>query len=101
MADRLRFHPLVAEDLREATRWYDEISVDLGNRFRSQVNARFDDIAERPESFAIAFDDVHFARIQRFPYLVLFRNLGDVIHLLGVFHSASDPARWRQRTADL
>ena len=74
---------------------------DLGNRFRSQVNARFDDIAERPEAFAIAFDDIHFARTHRFPYLLLFRDLGDVIHVLGVFHGASDPARWRQRAAGL
>ncbi len=99
MAERLRFHPLVAADLRNATRWYDDISIDLGNRFRSHVNARFDDVAERPETFAVVFDDVHLARIQRFPYLVLFRTVGDSIHLLGVFHSASDPAKWRQRAS--
>jgi hypothetical protein len=58
MADRLRFHPRVAEDLREATRWYDDISVDLGNRFRSQVNARLDDVTERPDAFALTHDPI-------------------------------------------
>lgn len=100
MADRLQFHPLVVTDLREASQWYDEISADLGNRFRSQVDIRFDDVTQRPESFAVAFDDCHFARIHRFPYLVLFRESGDIIHVLGLFHSASDPAKWRKRATD-
>ena len=60
MADRLRFHPLVASDLRDAIAWYDEISVELGNRFRETVDARFD-------------------------------------HIVGVFHGAGDPQKWRQR----
>lgn len=80
MADRLRFHPLVAEDLRVATEWYDGISLNLGNTFRMHVNARFDDIGQRPESFAAAFEDVRFVRIKRFPYLVLFRESEDFIH---------------------
>jgi hypothetical protein len=100
MADPLRFHPLVASDLRDAIGWYDGISVGLGNRFRMLVDSRFDDIAERPESFPHAFDDVRFARVQRFPYLILFRETQDVIHVLGVFHGASDPGKWRQRASD-
>ena len=102
MADRLRFHPSVASDLRDAIRWYDDIASRLGNRFRDLVDARFDDISERPEAFAFAFDDIRFTRIQRFPYIVLFRESGsgDVIHVLGVFHGASDPAKWRQRASD-
>jgi hypothetical protein len=33
MAELLRYHPLVAEDLASAVKWYDKISVELGNRF--------------------------------------------------------------------
>ena len=74
MTDPLRFHPLVASDLDGAIEWYDQISVALGNRFREMVDSRFDDIVRSPQSFALAFDEVRFARIQRFPYLVLFRE---------------------------
>lgn len=98
MADRLRFHPLLPSDLQEAIHWYDEISIDLGNRFRESVDARFDDVAEHPESFAIAFADVRFARIKRFPYLLLFRVHRDFVHVLGVFHGASEPKEWRERS---
>jgi hypothetical protein len=63
MADRLRFHRLVASDLREAIQWYDDISAGLGNRFREMVDKRFDEIADHPERFARAFGEVRFAHI--------------------------------------
>ncbi|MCE2797714.1 MAG: type II toxin-antitoxin system RelE/ParE family toxin [Planctomyces sp.] len=53
MAEQLRFHPLVAEDLKAAVGWYDDISPGLGDRFRIAVEQRFDSIAKFPESFGI------------------------------------------------
>ena len=100
MADRLRFHPSLANDLADAIRWYDEISVELGNRFRMRIDTQFDDISSRPESFPLAFDDVRFARIPRFPYLVIYREIGPVVRVLGLFHAASDPAKWRSRASE-
>jgi plasmid stabilization system protein ParE len=97
MADRLRFHPLVAQDLHDAIDWYDNISVELGNRFRTLVNDRFDEIERMPSSFAIAFDEIQFARIRKFPHIVLFHRIGEIVQVLGVFHGASDPEKWRQR----
>ncbi len=99
MADNLRFHPLVASDLLEAIGWYEQRSIGLGNRLRAAVDARFDDIRQTPELFPRAFDDVdfRFVRVRRFPYLVLYRVRKDHLHVLGVFHSASDPAKWRRR----
>ena len=102
MAEKLRFHPQVATDLSDAIAWYEERSFGLGNRFRATVDARFDDILKAPELFPRAFDDVdfRFARLPRFPYLVLYRIERDTVFVLGVFHSASDPAKWRRRAAD-
>lgn len=40
MAKKRRFHPTVADDLKFATDYYDDISVDLGNRFRSAFRDR-------------------------------------------------------------
>lgn len=97
MAEQLRFHPLVAEDLKAAVGWYDDISPGLGDRFRIAVEQRFDSVAEFPESFGIVFQNARAARISVFPYLLLFEYLMDAVHILGVFHSASNPAKWRGR----
>jgi hypothetical protein len=52
-----------------------------------------------PDMFPRAFDDLdfRFARLARFPYLVLYRVQGKIVHILGVFHTATDPDKWRRR----
>lgn len=101
MAKRLRFHPLVADDVSAAIDWYEGRSAGLGERFRGAVDARFDDLSAAPEMFPRVFDDLdfRFARIRKFPYLALYRICAETVYVLGVFHSASDPAKWRQRAA--
>ena len=97
MAERLRFHPLVADDLEAAANWYDDISPELGNRFRSSVDARFDVVELRPESFAMVDPPLHAARVNRFPSLIVFEYSPTATEILGVFHAASDPNKWRGR----
>jgi plasmid stabilization system protein ParE len=99
MAKRLRYHPLVAQDIAAAIDWYEGRSVGLGERFRAAVDARFDDIVDAPEMFPHAFDDsdFRFARIRKFPYLLLFRVRAEIVQVIGLFHSASDPTKWRRR----
>ncbi|MEI8373445.1 MAG: type II toxin-antitoxin system RelE/ParE family toxin [Planctomycetota bacterium] len=97
MANRLRFHPAVSSDLTDAIGYYDGISPLLGARFRKMVDARFDRIESHPELFSLAFGDVRFATVRRFPYVILFRQRRETIMVLGVFHGASNPERWRER----
>jgi len=97
MAESLRFHPLVADDLEAASNWYDGISIKLGNRFRASVDARFDVVELRPESFAMVDPPLRATRLDRFPYLIVFERYGLATEILGVFHSASDPDKWRVR----
>ena len=96
MASTLRFHPLVAEDLSRAIDWYDERSHGLGDRFRAAVDVCLDAIAENPERFGKSYHDLRVARLSRFPYVITFRIRGEVVQIAGVFHAASDPAKWRR-----
>ena len=65
MAEPLRFHPLVADDLEAAADWYDNISIELGNRFRASVDSRLDAIELTPELFAIVDPPMRVARITK------------------------------------
>lgn len=96
MASTLRFHPQVVDDLTRAIDWYDERSGGLGDRFRAAVDDRLDAVSQSPERFGKSFHDLRVARLARFPYVVTFRIRGDVIHIAGIFHAASDPAKWRR-----
>ena len=97
MGDALRFHPSVVDDLGVAIDHYDGISQRLGDRFRETVNAGFDAITAQPEIYPVAFNDVRFMRLTKFPYLILFQRIKQVVKILGIFHGASDPQKWRER----
>lgn len=97
MNDSLRFHPLVPRDLAAAIGWYEEISPNLANRFRKAVGDAFEKIESQPLIYGIAFDDVRLVRVSRFPYVVQYRMRGETPHILGIFHSASDPKKWQKR----
>ena len=97
--ESLRFHPHIESDLREAIGWYSGISADLANRFRAMVNSSLDEIAKNSTLYPTVFDDVRFFRVRAFPYLVQYRVVNDIPYILGVFHSASDPDKWRQRAS--
>ena len=74
MAETLRFHPLVADDLAAATAWYNNLSPELSNRFRAAVDSRLDSVELRPESFGMVDATLRVARTKRFPYLIVFEH---------------------------
>ena len=99
MADKVLFHPRVADDLGRAAAYYDEIAVGLGNRFRVAVRNRIRTVATRPESYGRIHGDLRAAQLDVFPYVVVFEHAVAVTRILGVFHVASDSARWEDRAA--
>ena len=100
MNKSVRFHPKVPTDLAEAIAWYEDVSADVANRFRSAVRSAFATIQSHPETYGIVFDDVRIARVSRFPYLVQFRIHSEIPYVLGVFHSASNPEKWQKRARE-
>ena len=98
MAETRHYHPLVADDLAAAVAYYDDISVDLGNRFRASVRNRIERITERPDSFGRIHQQLRAAMVDRFPYVILFEHENESVAILGIFHAASDRGRWFERS---
>jgi hypothetical protein len=98
MARIRRYHPLVADDLASAIAFYDDISVELGNRFRTSIRDRLEKITDRPDSYGCIHEQLRTAMIDRFPYLVVFEHGTESVAILGVFHAASDQERWINRS---
>lgn len=66
MARTRRYHPRFAEDLAAAVGDYDDISVDLGNRFRAAVRDRLETITHYPEAFGRIHEQLRATLINRF-----------------------------------
>ncbi len=97
MDNTLRFHQDVAEDLRSAAAWYDQISTELGIRFRKSVDVQLDRVERFPKSFAKVQGELRACRISGFPYLVLFQTDESETEVLGIFHAVANPERWTER----
>ena len=98
MARTRRYHPLVADDLAAAVAYYDDISMDLGNRFRASVRNRIESITNRPDSYGCIHEQLRAAMVDRFPYVVLYEHDKETVAILGIFHASSDPERWFARS---
>jgi hypothetical protein len=94
-ARRIRFHPLFNDDVIDAANWYDARSRGLGDAFIANVRDVVDAIFAQPLRFARTPLGLRFARVKRFPYLVLFDVSDDRLLLLHVVHGARSTQAWR------
>jgi plasmid stabilization system protein ParE len=94
MARTRRYHPLVADELASATGYYDDVSIELGNRFRSSVRQSLTSIQDYPESYGVIHQQIRAATMDRFPYVVLFELREKTVFILSIVHAASDRDGW-------
>lgn len=66
-------------------------------KLRRTLDKTFQSVESRPLTFPLAFlhRQVRFARVKKFPLLVLFIANDDILEILAVVHAASDPDAWR------
>lgn len=98
MARTRRYHPLVAKDLADAVKYYDGVSVDLGNRFRESVRDRIGTITDRPDAFSRIRGEYRAAMLDRFPYVIVYEQEKETVSILGIYHAASDHESWFERS---
>jgi mRNA-degrading endonuclease RelE of RelBE toxin-antitoxin system len=66
----LRFHPRFLTELDGAITYYNKRSKSTDSRFRSAIKKQLDLLKKAPHTRSIRYDDVRFARIEKFPYAI-------------------------------
>jgi hypothetical protein len=102
--NRLVIEPEAEVELEEAAVRYDAAVPGLGQEFLAEMRLRVDEVVEAPSSFPVFGDavDVRCAHaVRRFPHLVVFMVLGDVVapvvHVLAFMHPRQRPGYWGHR----
>ena len=88
------FRPVAEDDLEAAFYWYEGQRPGLGNEFLDSLNATVVRIQSFPEYCPVYKRDTRRAILQRFPYLLFYRNLDDAILVVACLHPKLDPKRW-------
>jgi hypothetical protein len=67
--------------------------------FRAAANGGVRAISRSPKQHAIVFEErqLRTCHLKPFSYVIVYRELPDVVRVLGVRHTASDMASWADR----
>lgn len=97
MTPRFVLEPAAEADLADAVAWYDDHAPGFASSLLDAVEDTFTAIERAPEQFHPERGDVRKALVPRFPYIVYFVILPDIISGIAVFHTSREPAIWHRR----
>ncbi|MGW8256630.1 MAG: type II toxin-antitoxin system RelE/ParE family toxin [Thermoguttaceae bacterium] len=95
---RVLFHRLAAQEYRLAREWYRARSVEVAQRFAMAVDRAVDRIAADADALPVLLGAYRYARVVRFPYVLVFRRLEtNEVMTFAVAHTSRRSGYWRRR----
>jgi toxin ParE1/3/4 len=91
------FLPEAADEMNEASRFYESRAAGLGQAFLDEVQVAADDIAEHPRRWPIVRRPVRRRMLGRFPYGLLYREESQEVVVVAVMHLHRRPGYWVSR----
>jgi toxin ParE1/3/4 len=95
---RLIIRPEAERDIALGRDWYETKRVGLGAELLSAVEVIFDRITQMPNLYPPEYKSIRRVGMKRFPYVVYYRIIGEVVEVIAVLHASRDTRRWRSRS---
>ncbi len=94
-----RLLPAAWREVQEATDWYEQQRPGLGLGFVSAIDQTVRAVGESPGHFAVWGENPRYRRavVDRFPYVVFFHLVGEVVEIVAVAHARREPGYWLRR----
>ena len=98
----LQIHPKAENEVRSAARWYEKQRAGLGLEFLATVDAGMARIESDPRWFPRletwhGDGDVRRLVLPRFPYVIVFEVIDEIINVWSIGHSQRKPGYWSSR----
>lgn len=93
----VEFHPGAEKDLLEGFEWYAERNPDSAIALRETVKTAKNVISRAPQVWPTFSNGTQKYRLQRFPYKIIYRFIGDTIQIVAVAHDKRRPNYWAKR----
>ncbi len=87
----IRLHPKAEEDLENALNYYYEIDNKLEAKFLKYLDTTFDKILKFKNLYPYENEVVQKIVVEKFPYIVLYEQYGEIIMILAIFHTKRNP----------
>lgn len=89
--------PEAEQDSADAYAWYEQQEFGLGEEFLRCVDARIQSIRRNPEMYRVIFETYRRAMLRRFPYVIFYEFVDNLIIVYLISHCSQDPKKWRSR----
>jgi len=96
VALRLKLRPAARGDANAAQDWYDDAAPGLGEAFTDELLSVLAFLAEHPSvgsrryAHLLPDESLRFWSLDRFPFLVFYRVVGEVLDVVRVLHERRD-----------
>lgn len=96
---RIRFHCEATAELEEALAWYAVRSPNAERAFALAVDGALAQLVTAPERSAEVAPGIRGLSVEKFPYQLIYRLVGDAAVVLAVAHAKRRPGYWKRREA--
>jgi len=93
----VQIHPAALEEAEAATEWYRRRSMRAAEMFLDELDRAIERIGDHPGQFPEYAFGARRMVLQRFPYLVVFRETAAGMEIIAVAHGRRRPGYWRDR----
>lgn len=92
----LFIRPLAEAEFENVYEWYEQQCAGLGEEFLQAAAYVLEAIQESPNRYPVIYRQTRRAVIQRFPYSIFYRVVGQDIYIVSCFHGHRDPRHWTE-----
>jgi len=92
---RVEFHEEAALEMLSAIHWYFLRNKEVASRFAKEITRAVELIVEAPKRWPSYSRETRKFVLRQFPFLLIYRELTDVIQILAVAHSHRRPGYWK------
>ena len=97
-ARRLEFHPEAIAEAEAQRLWCGERSRGAAEGFATKLEAALDAILEGPDRWPVYVEGTRRYLLRRYPLLVVYRCIGEVIQIVAATHGRRKPGYWISRS---
>lgn len=97
MARPVEFYPDAALEAQPAFAWYRDRNDSAAEAFLAELDRAVQLISESPIRWPIHIHGTRRFLLRRFPFGVIYRELGDTLQIVAVAHGRRRPGYWKDR----
>ena len=94
----LEVHPEAVAEARAAREWYAHRSQAAANRFMAELDHAIEQILDSPSMWPAYVHDTRQYTLRRFPYLVVYRQMSNLVQIVAVANARRKPGYWQRRS---